>query len=221
MSLILEALRKSEAERQRAQGPGLHAPASIRRVERDVPGWGPWAAAAVGAALLFGTWWVNRPVPPPTPESRVERVAEGGVPGPERPALENPAPPQGIALEPDSPPPKPVEQPRRAPAPLASEPAREPTPPPPASPPSVTEPVPPPSEFLPTLSSLAADERASLPPLKVSMFVYSPEPGRRFAIVDGQRVGEGGLLAGGTVAEIRPDGVVIDLGGRRLLLPRP
>jgi general secretion pathway protein B len=53
------------------------------------------------------------------------------------------------------------------------------------------------------------------------MFVWSPEPARRFAIVDGNRVGEGALLAGGTVAEIRPDGVVLELQGRRLLLARP
>jgi general secretion pathway protein B len=51
--------------------------------------------------------------------------------------------------------------------------------------------------------------------------VWSPEPARRFAIVDGQRVGEGALLAGGIVAEIRPDGVVLEMDGRRVLLARP
>ena len=125
------------------------------------------------------------------------------------------------------PPPEPVPLPRTAvadpiveppPTPEAPEPvaatAPEPTPPPAA------EPAPQP-EYVPTLASLSATERAALPPLKVSMFVWSPEPARRFAIVDGQRIGEGALLAGGTVAEIRSDGVVIELAGRRLLLPRP
>jgi general secretion pathway protein B len=74
---------------------------------------------------------------------------------------------------------------------------------------------------LPGLASLSTAERAALPPLKVSMHVWAADPARRFAIVDGQRVGEGGLLAGGTVAEIRPDGVVLELQGRRLLLARP
>jgi general secretion pathway protein B len=53
------------------------------------------------------------------------------------------------------------------------------------------------------------------------MHVWSADPARRFAIVDGQRVTEGALLAGGTVAQIRRDGVVLELGARRLLLPRP
>jgi general secretion pathway protein B len=77
------------------------------------------------------------------------------------------------------------------------------------------------SDALPTLATLAPAERQALPPLKVSMFVWSPEPVRRFAIVDGNRVGEGALLAGGTVVEIRPDGVVLELQGRRVLLARP
>jgi general secretion pathway protein B len=81
--------------------------------------------------------------------------------------------------------------------------------------------APPASEALPGLASLSTAERAALPPLKVSMHVWAADPARRFAIVDGQRVGEGALLAGGTVAEIRPDGVVLEIQGRRLLLARP
>ena len=216
MSLIREALRKSEAERQRAQGPGLHAPATLRPVERVVPGWGPWLAAAVGAALLVGTWWVNRPAPPveiAAPKPALVGAAEAA----KSPKPETPEPPRSVVPEPVAqPPPMPRETPTPPPAPVATAPT-----PPPEPAPAVAEPTPAPVESLPTLASLAASDRAALPPLKVSMFVWSAEPARRFAIVDGQRVGEGALLAGGTVAEIRPDGVVIDLAGRRLLLPRP
>ena len=53
------------------------------------------------------------------------------------------------------------------------------------------------------------------------MHVYADEPARRFAIVDGQRVGEGALLGSGRVAQIRRDGVVIEVNGRRVLLPKP
>jgi general secretion pathway protein B len=74
---------------------------------------------------------------------------------------------------------------------------------------------------LPGLAALSAEERAALPPLKLSMHVWSAEPARRFAIVDGQRVTEGALLGNGTVVEIRRDGVVVALGDRRVLLPRP
>jgi hypothetical protein len=60
MSLILEALRKSEAERARAQVPNLHAPVPAPIVRRVAPAWGPWVAAVVGAALHAGTRWIGR-----------------------------------------------------------------------------------------------------------------------------------------------------------------
>jgi general secretion pathway protein B len=227
MSLILEALRKSEAERQRAQAPGLHAPAPVHRPPTARPGWGPWVAVLIGAALLAGTWWVNRPAPPPVtptvaaaPPPRTEPATASA---PAEPALVEPPPaPVVPAPQPVPDPPadlgEPVEPPP-APVVVAPEPV---APPPPEPEPAPAEaPAPPTAEALPTLASLAPAERAALPPLKVSMFVWSQEPARRFAIVDGNRVGEGALLAGGTVAEIRPDGVVLELQGRRLLLARP
>ena len=219
MSLILEALRKSEAERLRTQGPGLHAPSTAVPRQREKAGPGPWIAAAVGAVLLAGAWWVTRepastPIaPPPAPV-----VAEPVAPAKPRPAAPmlpvEPAPPVAApapapAVVERVPEPAPV-----APRPIAIEPPPRALEPEPVD----TAPAPPP---LPGLASLSTDERAALPPLKLSMFVWSPDPARRFAIVDGNRVGEGALLAGGTVAEIRPDGLVLDVGGRRLLVPRP
>jgi general secretion pathway protein B len=219
MSLILEALRKSEAERLRMQGPGLHASSTAVPRQREKAGPGPWIAAAVGAVLLAGAWWVTRePASTPVVTAPAPVVAEPVAP---------PVSPRAVPVLPLEPAP-PVAAP--APAPAVVERAPEPAtaapppiaiePPPRALEPEPVEtsPAPPP---LPGLASLSADERAALPPLKLSMFVWSPEPARRFAIVDGNRVGEGALLAGGTVAEIRPDGLVLDVGGRRLLVPRP
>jgi general secretion pathway protein B len=57
--------------------------------------------------------------------------------------------------------------------------------------------------------------------MKLSMHVYDPDPARRFAIIDGQRVTEGSQLGSATVVEIRHDGVLLDVSGRRVLLPRP
>ena len=75
---------------------------------------------------------------------------------------------------------------------------------------------------LPGLASLPASERAALPPLKLSMHVYSEEPARRFVIVDGQRLVEGAAPAPGIVVEaIRRDGAVLAVNGRRVLLARP
>ena len=53
------------------------------------------------------------------------------------------------------------------------------------------------------------------------MHVYNSEPARRFAIIDGQRVTEGAQLGAAVVTEIRRDGVVLDVGGRRVCVPRP
>ena len=71
------------------------------------------------------------------------------------------------------------------------------------------------------MAVLDAATRGALPPLKLSMHVYADEPARRFAIIDGQRVAEGARLGGGVVAQIRRDGVVIEVDGRRVLLPKP
>lgn len=224
MSLILEALRKSEAERQRAQAPGLHAPAPVHRPAAARPGWGPWVAVALGAALLGGTWWVNRPAPVPdaTPAAVVAEAPPAGsesAAGPARMPVES-APPAAI----EAPPPplvvapaEPV-RPTLPPAPPAA--APEPVAPP--DPPVAAAPAPAATEALPGLASLSTAERAALPPLKVSMHVWAADPARRFAIVDGNRVGEGGVLGGGIVAAIRTDGVVLELAdGRRVLLARP
>lgn len=55
MSLILDALRKSEAERQRGQAPSLHAPASrVRALRRN---W-PLAGTVAALALVGGASWL-------------------------------------------------------------------------------------------------------------------------------------------------------------------
>jgi general secretion pathway protein B len=72
-----------------------------------------------------------------------------------------------------------------------------------------------------SIATLSSSERTALPPLKLSMHVWAEEPGKRFAILDGERVIEGSMLSGAVVAQIRRDGLVLDIGGRRLWLPRP
>jgi general secretion pathway protein B len=100
--------------------------------------------------------------------------------------------------------------------------------PPAAAPPVVPPPAPAPAdvpapadEYVPTLAALTPGERAALPPLKLSMHVWNSDAARRFAIVDGQRVVEGTRVGAAVVTAIRRDGVVLDVNGRSLLLPRP
>ena len=69
MSLILEALRKSEAERRRAQAPDLFAEPSPTkaRAMATSPRWLAWALAAIVALLLTG--WLARGLLDATPHT--------------------------------------------------------------------------------------------------------------------------------------------------------
>jgi len=74
---------------------------------------------------------------------------------------------------------------------------------------------------LANLSDMPAEQRQQLPPLKLSMHVFSMDAGKRFAIIDGQRVNEGGLVGSVVIEQIRQDGVVLSVQGQSYLLPRP
>jgi general secretion pathway protein B len=67
MSLILDALKKSEAERQLGRAPGLTTPMPLRRGETQEHGraWLRYAAwLAIAAALGACAWWLARRAPP-------------------------------------------------------------------------------------------------------------------------------------------------------------
>lgn len=72
-----------------------------------------------------------------------------------------------------------------------------------------------------TLAALSTERRNQLPPLKLSMHVYAEEAGKRFAIIDGQRITEGSSIGSAVVRAIRRDGVLLDVDGSNYLLPRP
>jgi general secretion pathway protein B len=276
MSLILDALRKSEAERRRGQSPNLHgasilAPAPRREGVRQWPilaggllvllaiavllwpraqpevtsadvtsadvasadatsadvrptaGDGQRDAVARGDAAAAGAAIPlpapSRPVAPGRPSARDAR----GVPraAPLAPAT---VPPARAPLHPSMPAsvpthtsvaptsaavPTPGAQPSRAP-PIAIAPSAPASPTPTAS-----------GDDLPSLAALAPAERAALPPLKLSVHVWNSDPKQRFAIVDGQRIVEGATIGGAVVDAIRRDGVVLEVNGRRVLLPKP
>jgi len=267
MSLILEALRKSEAERQRGRAPGLfveQVPASRR--PRGAPAWAWGLGVLLLVVLAVFAWreWGRSVAPPqatvPAPGASVQAPAQAPASIPPAPAAttattlpaSTPAPatattlpaatpapsaaPPPLATTPTvaaplpatSPAPATVTAPVAAPTPApAPDPARAPaaTSAPAAAPPALA-PTPAFAESsepeLPTLSNIDANERAQLPPLRLSMHVYAEEPSQRFVILDGQRLGEGASPAPGLVLEqIRRDGLVLSVNGRRLLLPRP
>lgn len=246
MSLILEALKKSEAQRRLGEMPNLGTPITATKRRRSAL---PWLALGTVVVLAAAGGWRflgqrAAPVPPATNPApgKPSAKADGSTPptsptAPRQvikapasaapPAAANPpppaqpkkdmAPPTPATLPVAAPPPAavPAPAPAQAPAPVA-------TPPPAAAhPPAPAPPAPPPVNDVPTVDELPPELRSALPVLPITMQVYSPDPKRRFAIIDGTRVVEGESIRGVTVQEIRPAGLVLEFQGRRVLLPRP
>lgn len=239
MSLILEALRKSEAERRRAQAPDLFAPAqvAVAPVRRLPHAWvlvsGALLALVAAWLLARGLWPASEsrdaPISLPRPAAATPVPSNTGTP--ERPTprlLPTPALPPVAVADATTPAPTPRPDDSNVPNAVVSGDdvveAEPPPAPPPASPmPAVAEPAPaavggdtaPPMR----LSELAADARRQLPPLKLTMHMWNEAADRRFVILDGRRLAEGDRIGTVRVNEIRRDGVVLDWNGQRLELP--
>ncbi|MEW5880968.1 MAG: general secretion pathway protein GspB [Pseudomonadota bacterium] len=207
MSLILDALRKADAERERGAVPGLHAqpvpPLAAEPQATAEPRPLVWIVigATVGLASAFGVYFVGRePAPTPAP------VAAHAVAPPPAAAVAEPA----VARAAPS-------APAAAPAPWPERPTRGTAKPAPpagaraeskalavASPPPIAR------------DQLPADLRAELPPLAVGGSMYSATPANRTLIIDGRLYREGDQVAPGlTLEEIRLKSAVLDYKGHR------
>lgn len=223
MSFILDALRKSEHERQRGAVPGIsHVPLAVPR--REVPAWvfgviGVLALAVVG---LGGAWWLSSRESPETPAAAA--VAPRNVPldvpprapapplrAPEpaaRPAVRTAAPETGTAPSPALPEPA-VTQP--APRTFDEQPITARVAPPPPAPVSSEPP-------LPSASALAA-EGIAVPPLRLELHAFSDTPAQRFVFINGTRYREGETLREGPrLLSIERNGAVLSHQGRRFML---
>ncbi len=223
MSLILEALRKSEAERKRGAAPSLSAelPPSPRadpglRSRREV-----WVAAI--AVLLFALWALRGALPPSaTPASSPADTVRDAAPRPLLPPVHHLLAP--VAAEPvrDAPTTpataataSPGVRTHRDPAPVVDTPVV--TPPAAVESPRTRMPM---SSSAPlSLSDLTFDQRKALPPLKMSMHLWNDDPAQRFVIIDGDRLHEGDRVGEAVVTSIVADGVILDWDGRLLKLP--
>ena len=236
MSLILEALRKSEAERRRGQGPDIHAelpPPAVAARRAPAP---PWVWLLPGAVVLvLGLLWLARhtapastpaatrtTVPtvapqPPSPADVLPAVARLEPPPPAVPALQHAepaAPPTADAVAAAAPPPARAAMPVPAAGATQLPAAAAPLPTPAPAPPPATD-----TAGTLQLADLAPEDRKALPALKLSMHMWNDDPAQRFVILDGQRFVEGDRIGDAVVTAILRDGVVLDWNGRRLKLP--
>lgn len=234
MSLILEALRRSEAERRRAALPTLLGESASTRPVR--PSAWPIALGGllIGAVLAAAAaWWWGLGRDTPGAEALpAEALPAAPVAVPEGPIEPVPAAAYAAPMPvttPSAPTSQPVPKavaPVPAPSPAAAAPAPDlpvssgtpsPMAPAPGAPAAADTGHGPRDGDLPW-SAVAGD---ALPALRVSMQVYADAPERRFAIIDGQRRREGEALPNGlTLIEIRRDGLRLGWQGRVLWVPR-
>ncbi len=261
MSLILEALKKSEAERRLGRAPDLLTPAAMPVPERrpwlwlwgvvfglaaalivvlvlwarsalDAPTARPPAPASASApAAPPPDTTMSAPPPAPAPVSRTPANAIANAPLPQDPDFASteresvPVPAHAIPLPPPTPP-APRQNTPSPPAqvqPVVTRPLPASLPAAASVPVTVPEPEPAPTlEPLQHLATLPASLREGLPPLRLSMHVYDPDPAARFVLIDGKRYRQGDAIAPGILVDaIRPDGVAIAHGQQRFLLSRP
>ena len=215
MSFILDALKKSETERQRQGSAEFATIPSSRGTTPSPPRW-LWVLVLwllINLVVLAGLLLRDEPVAvdpqasgPVTAGEPIDagtasfeaRVAEA------RDRRQVQATPDPV-----------VEATPAAPEP---EPANEVvTAPPTAQPPATTPDV----LTLPTLNQVRAAGILNLPDLHLDIHVYSDTPAERFVFVNMSKHRERSRLASGPLVErITPEGVVLDYQGTRFLLPR-
>jgi general secretion pathway protein B len=237
MSFILDALKKSELERQRQTVPGL-MDTRLSPKRNRLPLW----AAALGVLLainLLGLTYVllrksGTSVQAPRPADAARAPTGGSAPpetqhfspldsapeyAPEIPV----APPAGTASA--------DPQRARAAAEAAAERAA------PHADPLLTDANtntnvnPNPNadadaaaqaeEVLPTISEVSLGGAQAVPDLHLDVHVYATKPTERFVYINNRKYHEGAKLQEGpTIERIRRDGVVLNYQGVRFLLPR-
>jgi len=217
MSFILDALRKSESERQRQLGPALlNLPVSAAR--RGIPLWGWLVAALLGINVLILLWLGLRSAAPapklavaPAPALRAPPAPAASLPAP----LINAAVPEPAA----QPAPLPAARPLLAPRlPQAAGRAAENS----DNPADLEPAVEPPAgainrQSIPSYAAVSDH----VPALRLDLHVYAADRADRYALINMHKVHEGDTLPEGPrVQQITRDAVILNYQGEDFLLGR-
>ena len=218
MSFILDALRKSETERQRQSGPGLveagYRPPAGRR--------GVWLPVLVvvllaNMALMFSLWQrgadpatpaAATPAPPVAPAESAPVVVGRPLPADDGAADGTDTEYAAIADLPAEEA-EPFTETLEPPADAAAAPAA-------ASPPSQVI-----TEGLPTAEQLIATGVISGKAMHLDIHVYSSQPAERFVFINMRKYTEGSQLPDGPrLEEITPEGAIFSHNSQRFVLTR-
>lgn len=207
MSFILDALKKSETDRQQ-QGSAEFAGVPTSTARREGPPAWLWIVGVlllINLAVLIGIFMrpdvtpvaVAEPTVQPQPEPVIEDDFEEQVAAARQNAPPRDEPAASTTVETT---PEPVLQSM-----------------PDTSAPRPTTNV----AALPTVHEVRANGTLNLPELHVDIHVYSEAASDRFAFINMAKYNEGSQLSEGPVVEeITPDGVVLSMNGTTFLLPR-
>lgn len=207
MSFILDALKKSETDRQQ-QGNAEFAAVPIGPRATSVPRW-LWILGillAINLIVLIGL--LLRPdSSPSTTQSAVSTISRASQPE----VILPPSFEEKVATAQQN---VPVQQEADAKVEAATDTVRavlisqDPS--------SVSS-----DDLHPTLQEIRVRGTLNLPELHLDIHVYSDEPKDRFVFINMSKLREGSQLAEGpVVAEITPDGVVLGHQGQFFILPR-
>ncbi len=210
MSLILEALKRSENER-RKQAESVTDTLYVQVRPRHRSRWPVVLVALLlmNLGILLFLWWRGPGAPPET----------AGTPSPAAiiaAAREHDAPPTTATTGEPTP-----HVARRVLRPLAQElgnarvvtPSLPPTTPPPEERLAATPPAIPPRSTRP-LDEIDTATLQRLQQYEINIIVYSDDPARRYALIDMKKLREGDRLPGSTlrIEEIAPGALIIDTG---------
>jgi len=204
MSFILDALKKSETDRQQA-GSAEFAAVPASSGNQRAPRW-LWILGfllVINLAVLLGLLFRSEVNPVPATAVKVEKPAPAEA---DNFAAQVAEAKQNVPAraEPRLPASNTLAAPSTTSAPsvvVASEPMN--------------------TVLLPTIHEVRADGRVTLPELHVDIHVYSEVPEDRFVFINMNKHTEGSRLAEGPlVEEITTDGVVLNQNGTLFLVPR-
>jgi general secretion pathway protein B len=221
MSFILDALKKSEIERQRQSAPGLMETGAPPRRSR-FPLWAVLLTALLGVNIVvLMVLLKERGAPaaaaPPAIVARVPDDKPAAVPdhfsplgqapvyAPEIPVPPAPAAsPDGAAGRPSVQHPAAHAGPRRTDPLLSDADAKDDN-----------------VELLPSINEVNLTGAQALPELHLDVHVFATKPADRFVYINMRKYHEGSVLQEGPIVErIRRDGVVLSYQGLRFVLPR-